>query len=163
MKSKVFCDIRGTYTGKEDRETAILTFIESICQLDDSEELDFSFLSSDTMEFVQKNAAELFNKIGTKTKLNVGTQYSEDISFDGHNYKFVPKSKLQQMIMEIESGNYQKVYYFDDSKINIKMFKNLMPRQFPNIEFKEFLVNGEIHDLNKQLHDFISSKNELNR
>ncbi len=141
MKSKVFCDIRGTFTGGINRKEAITDIINCLNCLDESEEISFSFISSDNMEYVSSFAFEL-SKYILDSKIKLGTQYSSDIAFDGEKCYKVANNKIDQMMIELEKDDYDIIYYFEDNYFNVKLFNMILPKKYPNSKVVGFLIKN---------------------
>src|SRR5574344_2791693 len=118
MKSKFFCGIMGTFDGGTDRVNSLIEFISLLDGLDDCEELNFSFISSDNIDFVDKQIKEL-HPYAENSRITFGKQYANNKVLFNQTIKDVNAGKALQIYTDLFDSNYDNVYYADDSIMNL--------------------------------------------
>lgn len=150
MKSKFFCDIRGTYSGECDRDTELKTLVYNLTQLDSNDELSFSFITTEDMEDLKKDITE-FSKYIEGTKITMGRQYSLNTCLE-HNTQYpCIEGKNMQILKEIASADYDRVYYADDCELYHKMAIMVLNKKNIDVDFVSIIPKGGITNLNEKL------------
>lgn len=133
MKNTVcfFCDIRGTFKGLENNNAEnYIAFTENLIKLQQENNADsiiFSFVSTDKQDYV----ASCINtfKIFTNNSITFGKQFFENGYFlnnETYPTKIGKASQIYGYLEQLnEEVNINKVYFADDSEMNLKILNFL--------------------------------------
>lgn len=160
MISKFFCDIRNTYNGSFNREKALSEFVYHLNNLDDSEIMYFSFVSSDDVDYVKECMKEL-EPFLLGSKIVFGNQYAFDKVIIGNSVNKVDSSKPAQIYAELATGDCHLAYYADDKSLYGKILRKVINTKLPDINLVTFEPTNGIDSLNKLLHESISNKSAV--
>lgn len=160
IKSKFYCDIIGTYTGGTDRKESLSTFAQLLDSLDDSDELEFSFISTNDIDGI-KECMDEFKPYIEGTKIKFGTQYGFDKKLDKGVVSDTPNGKTLQMINDLANDSYEKVYYADDTKAFTMMAGHLVEAKYPELSLTILEPTKGIDSLNNELIKHIENKKKL--
>lgn len=162
-----FCDISNTITGNIDRTLNLTKLVNNLKQIKEKNKLDnleFSFVSGDTVDYVKKYMEEIkfyLDQVG----INLGTCFSDDerIDSDG-NVSKCPTTKIEQIKEIIKSRNdVEKVFFADDNKIETVIVQNVLLNTFPNLDCEIFRPEDGIVSLNTLLEEYIEDIKEKKR
>lgn len=160
MKSKFFCDIRGTFNGGTNRQKSLTDFAYLLNNLDESEEIDFSFVSSDDTNTIKQYVNEL-NKYIKGSRVKFGKQYSCNKVIEKDKIEDIAIGKTTQIYLDLAGTNYDKVYYAEDSQTIRLATKKIIEKRYPNINLTLFATNNGIDSLNQSIEDYLSKNKSL--
>lgn len=130
-RSIVFCDIYGTFLKNTPKD--VDKFVNHLLNLDENDEMVFSFITTDRIDTV-KQCMEQLDDYFDGTKIRFGYQYVEDRKYLNDSVEMTSKGKMSQILDELKANKYDKVYYFDDSSLNVVLF-DLTVLRFPDTDF----------------------------
>lgn len=157
MKSRFYCDIRGTFDGGEaNRKILLMELVNNLINLDNSEEILFSFVSSDDINFINEYMQELAPFI-KNTKIKFGNQYGAKKVFNNGNVTDCPIGKGFQIYYDLKDSDCKRVYYAEDSFSHRLTTSAIMQKKLPHISFTMFETKNGIDSLNNQLNLFINN------
>lgn len=162
-----FCDISNTITGNMDRTLNLTKLVNNLKQIKEKNKLDnleFSFISGDTVDYVKKYMEEIKSYLD-QVGINFGTCFSDDerIDSDGNILK-CPNTKIEQIKEIIKSRNdVEKVFFADDNKIETVIVQNVLLNTFPNLDCEIFRPEDGIVSLNTLLEEYIEDIKEKKR
>lgn len=159
MISRFYCDIEGTYEGGEDRQIALMEFVSLLNQLDNSEEMIFSFVSSDSIDEIKEYMRELEPYLAN-TKIRFGNQYSGNLVITNKGIMPCKIGKSIQIYNDLSVGNCDRVYYADDIHSNRISTDLVIRSKYPNIKCKIFCPKNGIESLLVDMNNYIHPKME---
>lgn len=141
---KFFCDIYGTFSGKDSdaREKDVEKFASLLNKLAGNRELSFSFISTEPVSEIEEYMEEL-GKYIKNSKVKFGTQYGERECIKDQEVMECVSGKQLQIMEDVREGNYQKVFFADDSKITHIIVKKIFDKKMPHIPVVQFVTGRE--------------------
>lgn len=146
-----FCDIRGTFDGShEEREEQLKRFVanlQKLMQIDGLNQLVFSFVSTDEMDYVKTVIEELKPYlVGTNIVLGPQMAYNEILINDVVKPYFI--GKTYQMMKYIDGEDLKNIYFADDTLLHHNILKFIISKEHPNVKLKNFVLGNSIKNEN---------------
>lgn len=148
-----FCDIVGTFNGYEEninlRKEKIKILVDKLIELSDNQILYFNFISGDNYLFVKRYIDEIQEYI-KDTNIILDTNYCYNQIYKNNTlYNNPYLCKWEQIYSYVENNpNINRIYYAEDSIINLQMTEELLSEEYKNIELIQFIPGSEINEYN---------------
>ena len=148
-----FCDIVGTFNGYEEniklRKEKIKILVDKLIELSDNQILYFNFISGDNYLFVKRYIDEIQEYI-KDTNIILDTNYCYNQIYKNNTlYNNPYLCKWEQIYSYVEDNpNINRIYFAEDSIINLQMTEELLNEEHKNIELIQFIPGLEINEYN---------------